>query len=303
MTKIAQTVKSMPTGHPPLSQPPLHPTVPKHKGPAGSTDCHMHIFGAPERYPLSHVCDYTPSPEAHIENYKTMAKVLGIDRAVIVNPTPYGKDHTATIDSIEILGRKRTRAVALIDNEFSNAELLELSAMGFVAARVNGVNANSTPVGKLGEVARRIAPLGWHLELYVDGSALPELEDTILSLPVSVVIDHLGKISASRGINSPEFKTLLRLLESGKCWVKLCGYRSSVQGPPYDDLLEQAQKIITTAPDRCVWGTDWPHPRREGPLLPDDGMLIDLLYKWAGNDEQFHRILVENPAKLYHFDS
>jgi len=293
----------MPTKEIPLSQPPLTASRPRHRGPAGSTDCHFHIFGAYDRYALSPGRGYTPSPEANIDTYKTMANTVGIDRMVIVNPTPYGWDHTATIYSIELFGRSRTRAVAVIDDSFSDATLRDLSSVGFVAARVNDVNTNTTPVSKLDEVVRRITPLGWHLEIYVEGSALPGLEAKILSLPVPVVIDHMGRVPTSRGIGSPEFKSLLRLLESGKCWVKLCGYRSSVQGPPYDDLLEEAQKIIATAPEKCVWGTDWPHPRREGSLLPDDGKLIDLLYDWAGNDEQFHRILVENPAKLYHFES
>jgi predicted TIM-barrel fold metal-dependent hydrolase len=293
----------MPQEQPPLSQPPLTATKPKHRGPAGSTDCHFHIFGAHDRYPLSPGRGYTPAEEANIKTYQTMANTVGIDRVVIVNPTPYGKDHSVTIDSIEIFGRDRARAVAVIDDSFSDATLRDLASRGFVAARVNDVNTNTTPVSRLDEVVRRIAPLGWHLELYVEGSALPGLEAKILSLPVSVVIDHMGKIPTSRGIDSPEFKALLRLLESGKCWVKLCGYRSSVQGPPYGDLLEQAQKIIATAPDKCVWGTDWPHPRREGPLLPDDGKLIDLLYDWAANDEQFHRILVDNPGRLYRFPS
>ncbi len=288
----------------PLSEPPRTATKPKHRGPAGSTDCHIHIFGAPDRYPLSDGREYTPSPQANIETYKVVAETLGIDRMVIVNPTPYGNDHRATLDSIEILGRARTRAVALINDSVSERTLRDFSSRGFVAARFNSVLGNTLPGSKMDDVARRIAPLGWHLELYVEGSALPELETRILSLPVhAVVIDHMGKIPTTRGVESPEFKTLLHLLDSGKCWVKLCGYRSSVQGPPYDDLMEEARKIVAAAPERCVWGTDWPHPRREGRLLPDDGELIDLLYEWAGSDEQFRRILTENPVKLYRFES
>jgi len=287
----------------PLQGPPLPATTPKHRGPAGSTDCHFHLFGAHNRYPLSPGRSYTPPEEANIETYRTLASELGIERMVIVNPTPYGKEHTITIDSIEFFGRDSARGVAVIDESFSDVALRDLDAKGFVAARVSNVLKNTTPVSKMDEVVRRIAPLGWHLEMYVEGSSLPELEARILALPVPVVIDHMGKIPTSRGVDSPEFKILLRLLESGKCWVKMCGYRSSVQGPPYADVIEEAQKIIETAPDKCVWGTDWPHPHREGPLLPDDGKLMDLLYEWAGNDEQFRRILVDNPAKLYRFKS
>jgi predicted TIM-barrel fold metal-dependent hydrolase len=285
----------------PLQGPPLPATTPKHRAPKGSTDCHFHLFGDQNRYPLSPGRSYTPSEVANIDTYRVLAAELGIDRMVIVNPTPYGRDHTITIDSIEALGRERARAVAVIDDSFSDATLRDFAAKGFVAARVSDVLKNTTPVSKMDEVARRVAPLGWHLEMYVEGSVLPGLEAKILALPVPVVIDHMGKIPTSRGIDSPEFKTLLRLVESGKCWVKLCGYRSSVQGPPYADVIGEAQKIIAIAPDKCVWGTDWPHPHRQGPLMPDDGKLLDLLYEWAGNDEQFRRILVDNPAKLYHF--
>lgn len=291
----------MSSQRPPLSEPPLTATKPKHRGPVGSTDCHFHIFGAHDKYPLSPGRGYTPSEESNFNTYSIMADTLGIDRVVIVNPTPYGEDHAITLDSLELFGRDRARGVAIIDDSFSDATLRNFADKGFVAARVNDLNTNTVPVSKMDEVIRRIAPLDWHLELYVEGSALIALESKILSLPVPVVIDHMGRIPTLRGIDSPEFKTLLHLLESGKCWIKMCGYRSSVQGPPYDDLLEPAQKIISVAPDKCVWGTDWPHPRREGPLLPDDGKLIDLLYEWAGSDEQFHRILVDNPAKLYHF--
>ena len=129
--------------------------------------------------------------------------------------------------------------------------------------------------------------------MYIQGNLLPDLEKTLLSLPVPVVIDHMGVIPTSRGMDSPEFQTLLRLVSSGKCYVKLSGYRSSVQGPPYADLLAPARKIIATAPERCVWGTDWPHTRRQGPLMPDDGKLLDLLYDWAPDPKQLHGILVE----------
>jgi predicted TIM-barrel fold metal-dependent hydrolase len=125
----------------------------------------------------------------------------------------------------------------------------------------------------------------------------------LLSQPVPVVIDHMGRIPTSSGMDSPEFQTLLRLAGSGKCWVKLTGYRCSVDGPPYADLLAPAQKIIATAPERCIWGSDWPHPRREGPLIPDDGKMLDLLSDWAPDPKDFHRILVDNPVKLYRFAS
>ncbi|MGH9739765.1 MAG: amidohydrolase family protein [Candidatus Acidiferrales bacterium] len=292
----------MPTHEAPLSEPPKPASPPRQKAPADSIDCHFHIFGPVEQYPLSPGRGYTPSPQANLETYVTMAETLGLERMVIVNPTPYGTDHRCTIDCLKKFGPARARGVAVINRTFSKEAIRDLAANGFCAARVNSVNTNTTPVSEIEWVAKNIAALGWHLELYVEGRDLPELADTILSLPVpAVVIDHMGRIPSDRGINCPEFQTLLRLLDSGKCWIKLCGYRSSVEGPPYADLLAPARKIIQTAPGRCVWGTDWPHPRRSGDLLPDDGKLLDLLYDWAPNDRDLHRILVENPSKLYRF--
>lgn len=287
---------------PPQSEPPRTASKPRQKAPAGSTDCHFHIFGPVEEYPLSPSRGYTPSPEAHLDTYATMAQTLGLERMVIVNPTPYGTDHRCTADCLRKFGPSRAKGVAVINRTFSKDAIRDLSESGFCAARVNSVNTNTTPVDQIEWVAETVAPFGWHVELYVEGSELPRLADTIMSLPVSaVVIDHMGRIPTDRGTNCPEFQTLLRLLDSGKCWIKLCGYRSSIEGPPYADLLAPARKIIESAPERCVWGTDWPHPRRSGDLLPDDGKLLDLLYDWAPSTRDLHRILVDNPARLYRF--
>lgn len=288
---------------PPLSELPLEASKPRRRAPSGSIDCHFHIFGPHDRYPLHPARGYTPSGKANLDRYLAMADTLGLERMVIVNPTPYGTDHQCTIDSLETLGRRRAKAVAVVNETFTPAMLRDLDQKGFCAARVNSVNSNSTPVEKIRSIVKLVEPLGWHLEVYVEGQQLPDLADTLLSLPMPVVIDHMGRIPSDRGIECLEFRTLLRLAESGKCWVKLCGYRSSTHGPPYSDMLQPARKIIETAPERCVWGTDWPHPRCYGRLLPDDGKLLDLLSDWAPEERQFHRILVENPARLYRFEA
>jgi predicted TIM-barrel fold metal-dependent hydrolase len=232
-----------------------------------------------------------------------MAEILGIERMVIVNPTPYGTDHQCTIDSLEMFGRKRAKGVAVVNESFSQAVLRDLAQKGFCATRVNFVNTDSTPVDKLPTVVKLIEPLGWHLEVLVEGKELPGLEKTLLSLPMPVVLDHMGRIPGNRGLDCPEFQTLLRLLDSGRVWIKLCGYRSSTQGPPYTDMRESARKILQTAPERCVWGTDWPHARLHGPMLPDDGKLLDLLSDWAPDPRLFRRILVDNPSELYGFST
>ncbi|HEX4037578.1 MAG TPA: amidohydrolase family protein [Acidobacteriaceae bacterium] len=269
--------------------------------PAGSTDCHAHIFGAHDRYPLNPGRGYTPSPEANLAAYTAMANTLGLERLVIVNPTPYLTDHRCTLAALAELGRHRARGVAVVDSQFTPAMVRELADGGFCAARLNAVNQNSVSLDQLDAVVRLVEPLGWHLELYIHGDQLPDLAQTLLSLPMTCVIDHMGRIPPSHGLQHPAFQTLLRLLDTGKFWVKLCGYRNSEEAAPYRDLLDQARTLIARAPERCVWGTDWPHARMDPSLVPDTGSLLDLLYDWAPEKRQLQRILVENPARVYRF--
>jgi predicted TIM-barrel fold metal-dependent hydrolase len=260
------------------------------------------MFGPADKYPLSPARGYTPPAEANTDAYLAMAEILGLERMVIVHPTAYGADHGCTRDAIETFGRHRARGVAVIDESISEGALRELDRQGFCATRINSITVNGTPLSQLDAIARRIAPFGWHVELYTQPEQWPILEKKLPTLPVPVVIDHMGRVPTSRGTNNPEFQALLRILSSGNCWVKLCGYRSSTQGPPYSDVIDEAQKMIEVAPERCVWGTDWPHPGMSSALLPDDGKLLDLLYDWAPDAKQLHRILVENPAELYGFE-
>jgi predicted TIM-barrel fold metal-dependent hydrolase len=237
----------------------------------------------------------------NIDSYLAMTSMLGLERMVVVQPTAYGMDHSCTFDTLEILGQDRARGVAVIDDTFNEAALRDMDRRGIRGARVNSVTPNSTGLDQVRSIAQLIAPFGWHIQVYMEAEQLPALTETLLSLPVPVVIDHMGKFHAERGMNDPGFQALLRLLDSEKCWVKLISYRSSFTGAPYDDLLAPAQTVIAAAPDRCVWGTDWPHSRVPGELLPDAGKLLDLLYDWAPDPWQLHRILVDNPARLYGF--
>lgn len=287
---------------PPVCEPPLPASIPTRMAPAGATDSHLHLFGPRETYPLSPRRGYTPSPEAHLTGYLDMANTLGLERMVIVQPAAYGTDHTCALDTVERLGLSRARAVAIIDDTVSQEYLRQLNEKGFRGARINSVTPNAIGVDQLRTVARRVASLGWHVQLYVSGAELPELARVLLSLPVPVVIDHMGRISPDQDVTSPEFSTLLKLLDSGKCWVKLCGYRNSIAGPPYDDLSSIARKLIAAAPENCVWGTDWPHTNLPRMYLPNDGVLLDLLYQWVPDQSQLHRILVDNPARLYGFE-
>lgn len=274
-------------------------TPPAWRVPPGATDCHFHIFGRPDRYPLSPGRAYTP-PEAPMAAYAVVADTLGLQRFVVVQASVHGTDNRCTLDAVAEFGLARARAVAVIDDGFDAAALRALDAAGVRGVRFNAVSGNGTPLDQLTTLAGRIAPLGWHLQLYVEGAALPDLVPALAGLPVPVVIDHMGQVETRKGVANLEFQALLRLLDGGRAWVKLCGYRSSSDGFPFRDTLDQARALIAAAPERCVWGTDWPHPNFFG-TMPEDGALLDLLGDWAPSDLDRRRILVDTPASLYGF--
>jgi predicted TIM-barrel fold metal-dependent hydrolase len=279
--------------------PPAIIRAPRRRAPALSCDCHFHIFGPYDRYPLSAGRTYTP-PEASLAQYRSLAGTLGIERMVVVQPSVYGTDNACTLNAVAAFGIARARAVAVIDAGFDLAALHRLNDAGVRGVRFNAVSGNGTPLDQLDALARRIAPLGWHLQLYLDGAALHDLAPHLASLPVEVVIDHIGGTESAAGVGDTGFQALLRLLGTGRAWVKLCGYRSSSAGYPFTDVAPLACALIEAAPERCVWGTDWPHPNYLR-TMPDAGELLDLLDDWAGSDSVRRRILVDNPARLYGF--
>jgi predicted TIM-barrel fold metal-dependent hydrolase len=272
---------------------------PKFKAPAGSADCHFHIFGPQGRYPLSPGRSYTP-PDALVDHYMSLAATLGVERMVVVQPSIYGTDNACTLDAVARFGEARARAVAVIDDRASTQELSRMHEAGVRGVRFNAVSGNDTPLEQLQTLTRRIGPLGWHLQLYVRGEQLLELAPALPGLGLPVVIDHMGGISTANGVDHPEFRALLRLLEGGRVWVKLRGYRSSAAGYPFADVAPMARALIAAAPERCLWGTDWPHPSYMQ-TMPDDGELLDLLGAWAPETALQRRILVENPVILYGF--
>jgi predicted TIM-barrel fold metal-dependent hydrolase len=273
---------------------------PNWQPPPDGTDCHCHIFGPYDRYPLSPGRSYTP-PEASIEQYLAMLETIGLRRTVIVQPSIYGTDNAVTLDAVEAIGADRARAVVVVDEGIDATALRGMAARGACGVRFNAVSGNGTPLDQVQRLVDRIAPLGWHLQLYAHAAELVALEPVLARLPVPVVIDHMGGVKASEGgMGSPGFRALLRLLEGG-AWAKLCGYRSSA-GHPYADVAPMARAMIAAAPGRCVWGTDWPHPSLRRPEdVPDDGHLLTLLGQWAPEPAQRRAILVDNPARLYDF--
>lgn len=264
-----------------------------------SCDCHAHVLGPQSQYPYVADRSFTP-PDASSEAFVDMLDTLGIERMIVVQPSVYGSDNRRTAAAVAEIGVHRARGVAMVGSNVTVAEIEELDRAGIRATRFIATARGGPSLDELPAVAKAIAPFGWHIEMYVP----PQLWDTLLpvvaDLPVPVVFDHMGGIPANAGPDHPNLKKILQLLEKGRSWVKLTGYRNSIEGAPYRDVAALARLFVTHAPDRCVWGSDWPHTNMPD-YMPDDGDLLDLLAEWVPDAETRRRVLVDNPAKLYRF--
>jgi predicted TIM-barrel fold metal-dependent hydrolase len=230
-----------------------------------------------------------------------MLSALGMDRAVIVQPSVYGTDNRCTHDAVAVARGKR-RGVAVVDANTNMQELRRLHDAGFRGVRINLLfKGGGLAMEILEQVARLIAPLGWHVQLLIDGRDLPELAPRLRRLPVPFVIDHMGHMPVELGLAHPAFKTLLALVREANCWVKLSGaYRISAKPYPYEDVVPIAQALVEAAPEHMVWGSDWPHPSFQG-AMPVDASLLDLLAVWVPESQTRALILTTNPAELYDF--
>jgi predicted TIM-barrel fold metal-dependent hydrolase len=271
---------------------------PKQKAPALTCDCHFHIFGPYERFPLSSGRTYNPPP-ALVPDYLAMADALGIQRMVVVQASVSGTDNAVTLDAVRQFGQHRARAVAVIDAGFTDVMLRQLHEGGVRGVRFNLSSGNGTPIEQLEPIARRIAPFGWHIQVYTEGETLAEMAPTLAKLPVEIVIDHCGGVMAGLGLEHPQFQALLSLLDSGNAWIKICSYRVSSAGHPWADPAPNVKAFVARYPDRCVWGTDWPHPQMNP--VPEAGLLLDQFFEWVPDAAIRQRILVDNAAKLYRF--
>lgn len=280
-----------------------HPRKPAFEMPRGATDCHAHVFGPVERYPYAEARIYTP-PDAPLTAYRRMLDVLGVERAVIVQPSVYGTDNSATLDALRA-GGDTLRAVAVVEDDVADTELEAMHALGVRGIRFNVVDVATDrgvlPMDAIRRMARRVAPLGWHVQFLLHVDEYPDLDRKFADFPTEIVIDHFGYMKASKKVEEPGFQAFLRLMRTGRCWAKFTGaYRISQQPMPYRDVVPFAHALLEANADRVVWGTDWPHPKHEG-VMPNDGELCSELTAWIPDAQMRERVLVANPARLYGF--
>jgi predicted TIM-barrel fold metal-dependent hydrolase len=273
------------------------PGLPKITVPEHAWDCHAHIFGPEEQYPFATNRSYTP-PEASIGAYRRMLAALGIQHAVIVQPSVYGTDNKCTANAVAA-SAGQWRGVAVVPPDITQDSLKRLHAAGFRGVRFNLLFKGGLALDVLETIGRAIAPLGWHLQLLLDCRDLVELAPRLRRLPVPFVVDHMGHMPTTAGLDHPGFQKLVGLVREGRCWIKLSGaYRLSAQEYPYSDVVPFARALVEADPSRMVWGSDWPHPAVSG-SIPRDAELLDLLALWVPDAELRRRVLTENPARLY----
>jgi len=272
---------------------------PRLQTPNGACDTHIHIYDA--RYPTA-PGGPPPPPDALVPAYRLMQRRLGLERVVIVQPNAYGDDNRCTLEGMAAFGAG-ARGIAVAKPGVSDAELDRLTKAG-----VRGIRFMMLPGGPmrwewLDEMAARVHPFGWHVQLQFDGRDFPKYEAQIRRLPGAFVVDHNGKFLEPVAIDHAAFKSFLKLVDTGRCWVKLSApYETSKSGPPrYADVGLLARALVRAAPERMLWASNWPHPSAKREAMPDDADLLDLLLDWAPDDAARKRILVDNPTRLYGF--
>ena len=297
-------VQSEQSSAPPCAGPDFSPRKPKLALPAHSCDSHAHVFGPASKYPYSSARIYTP-PDCLLAEYRKMLDTLGVERAVLVQPSVYGTDNSTVLDALKS-DPKRLRGVAVVPADIDGAELHVMHNAGVRGVRINIVDVKdrkpgTLPLDMLKALARKIEPFGWHLELLMHVDEFPDLDKLFAQLPVNTVLGHLGYMRTDQGVNAPGFKALLKAVERGRCWVKLTGpYRISTTDMPHEDVTPFAHALLKANPDAIVWGTDWPHVMIKT-AMPNDGDLCDLLSAWVPDAGLRQKVLVENPQRLYGF--
>ena len=266
--------------------------------PRGATDTHMHFYdqaipGAPGTFLPGHF---------PVEDYRAMQKRLGLERVIVVQPNAYRDDNRVTLDAISKIG-KNAKGVAVVMPGAPDAELERLTQGGICAIRIMTLHGGTLGFDVMDELMARVHRFGWHANIQLDGRELPKHEAQIKRLPGRFVIDHTGKYLEPVSPEHEAFKSLLRLLDTGRCWVKLSApYETSKTGAPkYEDVGRLAKTLVKHAPERMLWASNWPHPSARKPAPPDDADLLDLLLDWAPDEAVRRKILAANPAELYGF--
>jgi 2-pyrone-4,6-dicarboxylate lactonase len=284
-----------------IAAPDPKPHKPKFAAPRHACDAHCHVFGPAAKFPYASDRSYTP-PDAPKEALMDLHRHLGLSRCVIVQASCHGTDNSAMVDAIAA-SQGRYLGVAVVDDSFTERDLRSLHEGGVRGARFNFVKhlGGMPDLGMFHRVVARIAPLGWHLVVHLDAVDIVELSDLIRALPLPFVIDHMGRVKAAAGLQQKPFLALLELAKLETCWIKVCGSeRVSSAGPPFTDAVPFARALVEAAPDRVLWGTDWPHPN-VGAHMPNDGDLVDLVPLIAPDPAKRQKLLVDNPARLYGF--
>jgi 2-pyrone-4,6-dicarboxylate lactonase len=284
------------------------PSRPSFRAPPGAVDAHCHVFGPGAVFPYAPERKYTPCDASKVQLF-ALRDQLGFSRNVIVQATCHGADNSAMVDALKA-SKGRARGVATVRRDVTDAELRALHEAGVRGVRFNFIRrlVDFTPKDELMEIAGRISPLGWHVVVYFEAVDLPDLWDFFTALPTTVVVDHMGRPDVAKPIDGPEFALFIKLMsEHPNVWSKVsCPERLSVSGPlalngearPYRDVVPFARRIVETFADRVLWGTDWPHPNLKV-HMPDDGILVDFIPQIATTPELRHKLLIDNPMRLY----
>jgi predicted TIM-barrel fold metal-dependent hydrolase len=272
---------------------------PKLQAPANACDCHMHIYDG-ARFPPSRP-ESRMQPNACVPDYRLFQERIGTSRTIVVNPAAYHTDNDVTLDAIAQIG-PQARGVAVVHPTVTDAELKRMADGGIRGIRFTQFDPRTatTTMDMIEPLARRVAPLGWHVQLHLRADQILVAADMLQRLPSTVVFDHLGRLTPPEGLNHPAFDILRRMFDQGRTWMKLSGAYMFGPPAPYAEASAVARAYIAAAPERLVWGSDWPHPTEKE--KPDDAVLFDLLTDWAPDENTRRRILVDNPAKLYGFD-
>lgn len=272
-------------------------SAPREQLPAGTCDCHFHVFEDVARYPLAQGRSYTPAP-APMADFRRMMAATGIERAVLVQPSVYGSDHTLFVDMLQEHAAW-LRGVAVVRADTPEKDLELWHRVGSRGTRVNALYAAGAPIEEIEAIVRRIRPYGWHLQVCIDVDAHPDLLGRIVELGATVVVDHIGHLPAESAAQSRGFATLVSLLREGRVWAKLSGpYRLTAQRAGFSDVRPLVDRLVEANPGRLVWGSDWPHPSIAAPMVNDTD-LANLASEWLADPMLRQKVLVANPTKLY----